>query len=290
MMKASTVRKYENSQSKVKHVSPTQDPSKQSSDEPEKEEKEEWEEKFVYVSNPSEKIGKLVTPDLTLEKQLSLVSPLSTSLFFEPVFETKDDEQEEYTGFTIALRDNQVKSLQLKRQDSLVNLQVVLDVATNAEEEKLDGSRVVIEAFSDARVGNIVELPTNPYCNPEEIWTGIELTVLKNDQEQKYVIMSRGLVRWITDTQQAGLCAQQSTESIGLEFWDVDNAAVVREKGKGPYVQLKIDEEHAVYLKAIKASAGELQRFMTDNYLPNTTEEEVTFNSNVFSESNLQEV
>jgi len=275
-MKASTLSKYESSKSEVKEVGPPKTPYQPSSDDTEN---GKLEEKLVDAL--SEKINKRM-----LEKEtLSPVPALnSDSLLWklEPDVEIKEHQLEEYTGFTVSLKDNAVASLRLKRQDSLRTLQEVLDVPTHAEDEKPNDSREVINFFSDARVGNVVPLPINPYSDPNKIWSGIELTVVKNDQAKKYVLKSSGLARWIIDEQEAGFRGTKSSESLFVSHWEVAVAEIVREKGKGPYVKLNIDKDHAVYLKPRKASDGELRRFMTDNYWPTpSTEEEVKLNCKV---------
>lgn len=279
MLKASTLSKYENSKSEEKDAGPPKEPYKQSSDESEN--AELGEKPFV---SSLEKINKLDIPNIISEEEtLNPVSALSNdSLRLEPDVEIKEHQREEYTGFTVAIRDNSAASLRLKRQDSLSTLKEVLDVPTNAEDEKLDDSRELINIFSHARVANVVHLPKDPYKDPDEVWSGIELAVFKNDQVKKYVVKSHGLARWIIDEQQAGFYASQSTESIDISYWEVDTAEIVREKGKGPYIKLNIDEEHAVYLKPRKAYDWELKKFKTDNYWPSpSTEEEVTLNSKV---------
>jgi len=272
MMKASTVSKYENSQSEAKDVGHLEELNKPS---PKDEvEKAVEEDKFVDVGSPSEKLNKLLLPDIKSDrapwKPISILS--NESLLPEPDAEAIEN-LEEYTGFTIAFKDNSVSSLRLKRQDSLKALEAILDVPKKAEDEKLDDSRQVIEVFSDARVGNVTKLPVNPYNRPEQIWTGLEVTVNKKDQIKKYVLLTRGLAKWIIDEEEAGLCALQSTDS-GMNYWKVDTAEIVREKGKGPYVKLNIDEEHAVCFKPQKASDEELKRFMTENFWSSASVEE----------------
>lgn len=264
MMKASAVSQYENSQSKAKDVGPSEELNKESSGDQIK--IEELEEKLVDVRHHSEKLNKLDIPDIKSEKKpfqpICLLSDEST-LLPEPEGDTKET-PEEYAGFTIAFKDKSVTSLRLKRQDSLKTLEAVLDVPKKAEDEKLNDSTEVIDVFSHARIGSVVELPTNPYSRPEEIWTGLEVTVMKKDQSKTYVLITRGLAKWIIDEQEAGLCTLQSTKSFN--YWEVDTAEVIREEGKGPYVKLNIDKEHYVCLIPRKASDGELKRFMTSNF------------------------
>jgi len=265
MIKASAVSQYENSQSKAKDVGPSEELNKESSGD--KIKNVELEEKFVDVSGPSEKLNKLGLPDINSErKPLKPITLLNNESLIlpEPDVEVKET-TEEYTGFTIAFKDKSVASLRLKRQDSLRTLQAVLDVQKKAEDEKREDSREVIEVLSHARVGNIVQLPTNPYSRPEEIWTGLEVNVLKKDQSKTYVLMTQGLAKWVIDEQEAGLCSLASTEST-VNYWEVETAEVVREKGKGPYVKLNIDKDRSVSLKPKKATEGELKRFMTGNF------------------------
>jgi len=269
MIKASAVSQYENSQSKAKDVVPSEELNKESSGD--KIKNVELEEKYVDVGSPSEKLKKMGLPDIRSERKserkpwrpMSLLSNESL-LLAEPDVEVKET-TEEYTGFTIAFKDKSVASLRLKRQDSLRTLKAVLDVPKKAEDEKREDSRELIEVLSHARVGHIVELPTNPYSKPEEIWTGLEVNVVKKDQSKTYVLMTQGLAKWVIDEQQAGLCTLASTEST-LNYWEVDTAEVVREKGKGPYVKLNIDKDRSVCLKPKKATDGQLKRFMTGNF------------------------
>jgi len=264
-MKASAVSQYENSQSKAKDVGPSEELNNEAS--VDKIKNVESEEKIDEVGSPSEKLNKLGLPDIRSErkplKPMSLLSNESL-LLPEPDVEIKET-MEEYTGFTIAFKDKSVASLRLKRQDSLRTLKTVLDVPKKAEDEKQEDSREVVEVLSHARVGNIVELPTNPYSRPEEIWTGLEVTVVRKDLNKTYVLMTQGLAKWVIDEQKAGLCTLSSTDSF-LNYWEVDTAEVVREKGKGPYVKLNIDKDHSVCLKPKKATDGELKRFMTGNF------------------------
>lgn len=263
MMKASAVSQYENSQSKAKDVRPSEELNKESSGD--KIQSEELEEKLVDVGNPSEKLNKLDIPDIKSDKKpfTPILLNDESTLLPEPDGDAKEA-QVEYTGFTIAFKDRSVTSLRLKRQDSLKTLEAVLDVPGKAEDEKLNDTTEVIDVFSHAHIGSIVELPTNPYSRPEEIWTGLEVTVIKKDQSKTYVLITRGLAKWIIDEEEAGLCTLQSTKSFN--YWDVDTAEVVREEGKGPYVKLNIDKDHYVCLIPKKASDGELKRFMTSNF------------------------
>lgn len=263
-MKASAVSQYENSQSKAKDVGPSEELNKETSGD--KIQIEELEEKQVSVgNNPSEKLNKLDLPDIKSDKKPFTPILLSneSTLLPEPDGEAKETPVE-YAGFTIAFKDKSVTSLRLKRQDSLKALEAVLDVPGKAEEEKLNDTTEVIDVFSHARICSIVELPTNPYSKPEEIWTGLEVTVMKKDQSKTYVLITRGLAKWIIDEEEAGLCTLQATKSFN--YWEVDTAEVIREEGKGPYVKLNIDKDHYVCLIPKKASDGELKRFMTSNF------------------------
>jgi len=283
-MKPSIVAKYEDSQSKEKDVdNPPEELNKLLFEA--KIENAELEEKNVDLG-PSEKFNKLDLPDMKSEVKPLIALPMVSKeslLLPEPVAADVWDNRREYTGFTIAFKDNAVPSLRLKRQESLSALKAVLDVPNKAEDEKRDDSREEIEVFSNARVGNVVHIPPNPYSEPEEVWTGLEVSVKKKDQAKRYMLMSRGLAKWVVDEQNdAGLLALQSIDS-GVNYWEIDTAEVVREGGKGPYVKLNIDKEHALCFYPIKASDEELKRFMTDNYWPspNTDDESIKFNSTV---------
>jgi len=283
-MKPSIVAKYEDSQSKEKDVdNPPEELNKLLFEA--KIENAELEEKNVDLG-PSEKFNKLDLPDMNSEKKPLIPEPMVSKeslLLPEPVAAEVKDNRGEYTGFTIAFKDDSVPLPSLKRQESLSALKAVLDVPNKAEDEKRDNSREEIELFSDARVGNFVHIPPNPYSKPEEVWTGLEVTVKKKDQAKRYMLMSRGLAKWVVDEpRDAGLLALQSIDS-GPRYWEIDTAEIVRERGTGPYVKLNIDKEHAVCFYPIKASDGQLKRFMTDNYWPSPTcdHESIKLNSKV---------
>jgi len=282
-MKPSTVSKYENSQSKAKDVGPPEALNTQSSGD----QKTNVLEETVHVASPFEKLNQLNFVEIESERKpaIKLYTQMSTEsvLLPEPDVEIKDD-REEYTGFTIAEKDRLNISLRLKRQESLKALKPVLDILRREKEEKLEDSRENIEVFSNAHISNVVRLPPNPYSNPEDIWCGLELTVVKKDETKSYVLMSHGLAKWIIEEPKYEFFPSPSSDSE-INYWEVNTAEIVRENGKGPYVKLNIDNENAVCLKPEKASDDEYKRFKTDNYQLSpsieTSKEEMKLNSNV---------
>jgi len=283
MMKPSTVSAYVNSESKAKEVA-AEALNKQSSG-------DKIKDTIVQVEGPLQKLTELnfdiksglkpAKPEAQMSTESLLREPPS-----EPEVEIKDN-LEEYSGFTIAYKDSSVVTLRLKRQESLSALKPLYDIPKKAEDEKLEESREVIEIFSNARVNYPTVLPPNPYSSPEHIWTGLEVTVKKKDEEKTYVIMSLGLAKWIIDEPKADKISVTSSAESGFNnYWNVETAEIVREKGKGPYVKLNIDKENAVCLKPKKASQAELKRFMTPHLGPAPTspsneDEEVGFSSKV---------
>lgn len=282
MINASTVSKVESSQSKAKHAEAL---NKQSSG-------DKINETFVHVESQLEKLNKLNFVDIkSRTKPANPVHQASTESLLlpeppSPEVEIKDS-REEYTGFTIAYKDSSVVLLKLRRQDSLRTLKAIVDIPKKAEDEKLEDSREVIDIFSDARIGTIVPLQPNPYSSPEQIWTGLEVSVMKNDEIKTYVLVTRGLAKWIIDEPKLGWCSVASDDSGLINPWNVATAEIVREKGKGPYLKLNIDKENAVCLKPKKASDQDLKRFMTplnfSEKSPSTdaTEEEVRLSPKV---------
>jgi len=239
------------------------------------------------VSSPSEKFNKLDLPDICTKSDSNPLVPLcmlsNESLIFsdEPVVvEVKEEiKMREYTGFTIAFKDESVPSLKLKRQESLRRLTPVLEVPKNAEDMKRNDCDEVIEVFSSALIGGETHIRPNPYSKPEEVWTGLEITVKKKDQSKRYVLMTHGLAKWIVQENiNLGLASLKSTDSE-MTFWEVDTAEIVRDEEKGPYVKLSIDNKNAVYFYPVKASDGELKRFMTENIVisPSVTSSHIDF-------------
>jgi len=278
-MQPSTVKRYENSQSKAKDVSSRVTLNTQSS----RDEKSDVLEEMVHVASPLDKLSELNFVEIESERkpERKLITQMSTEsiLLPEPDVEIKEY-REEYTGFTIARKDRLDISLRLKRQDSLKALKPVLDIPNKEEDEKLEDSREKIDIFSDAQI-NIGRLPTDPYSNREDIWCGLELTVVKEDETRYYVLVSRGLVTWIIEEPNQGLFASPSSDSE-VHFWKVNTAEIVRENGKGPYVKLNMDNETAVCLKPKKATEEEYKRFTTTSYqfspTLETSEEEMKLN------------
>jgi len=263
MIKPSTVSTYETSESKANDVA-AEVLNKQSSG-------DKIKDTGVHVESPLQKLNELNFVDIKLPtKPANLVAQTSTESLLpepgpEPQVEIKDN-REEYTGFTIAYKDTEGVTLRLKRQESLSALQALLDIPQKAEDEKRDYSREVIEIFSNARVCNKGEIEPNPYSNPEHIWTGLEITVLKKDEPKTYVLMSLGYAKWIVDEPKVDMLSVTSSADSGFNYWNVDTAEIVREEGKGPYVKLNIDNDNAVCLRPRKATREEMKRFMTPHW------------------------
>jgi len=251
MMKPSTVSTYVNSESKAKDVAAQAVNKPSSFKELNYVDIKPW----TNIPNP--------------ETQMSIESLLLPEPRIEPEVEIKDN-REEYTAFTIACKDSSMVTLRLKRQESLSALKALFDIPEKTEDEKKEDSREVIEIFSHARVSYTANLPPNPYSDLEQIWTGLELTVIKKDEEKTYVLMSLGLAEWIIEEPIVHELSATFSADSG-NYWNVDTAEIVREKGKGPYVKLNIDKENAVCLKPKKASHAELKRFMTPHLAPAQT-------------------
>jgi len=223
-------------------------------------------------SSTSSKLSDLNLPDIrgSSETLQPLCMLSNDSLIFEIMAEEKV-ENTEYTGFTIALKKESSGLLRLTRQESLRSLKPVkvvpktLEDVKNSEDMKIEDSEKIVE-FSGANVGRVVHIQPDPYSKPEDVWMGLEVTVSKNDVEKKYVLMTHGLGNWvIDDVNRADKLAIKDCDS-GETIWKVDTAEVVRDEAKGPFVRLNIDKDNSVAFYPLKASAGQIKRFMTEYY------------------------
>jgi len=162
-----------------------------------------------------------------------------------------------YTGFTIAIKEEteEPPRPRLARGPATENLKTLLVVDKDVEEAK---AIEPLDFFSKTEVLRATALEPDPYTKADTIWSGLEVVTRKGDEDVKYFLMSHGFGEWKV--------LDQSEESKDdSDGWMVDSAEIVREKEKGPYIRLSIDDEHSVFFYPIipDLQMSKMHRFIT---------------------------
>jgi len=162
-----------------------------------------------------------------------------------------------YTGFTIALKEEKEEpaKLRLSRGPTTENLKTLLVVERDDQKAK---EVEIIDFLSKTEVVRATALEPDPYAEANELWAGLEVITRKGDEDVKYCLMSHGYSEWKV-FEQSEECKDRS------DSWQVDSAEIVREKEKGPYIRLSIDEKHSVFFYPISPdlSLSRMHRFLT---------------------------
>jgi len=161
-----------------------------------------------------------------------------------------------YTGFTIMLKEEKVgpSRLRLERGPSAENLKTLKVV------EKDDVKAEEVEAldfFSKTEVVRTTALPPNPYADADKVVSGLEVDIKKGDKNLKYCLLSHGYGEWKV--------FDESKECKGnFDSFQVESAEIVREKEKGPYIRLRIDDDRSMFFYPKHLSLAGMYKFTTD--------------------------
>jgi len=164
----------------------------------------------------------------------------------------------DYTGFTIAIKEDkeEPRKLKLARAPVTENLKTLLVVDKDDQEAK---EVEPLDFFSKTEVLRATTLEPDPNSELNNVWSGLEVVTRKGNQEFKYCLKSHGFGEWkVWD---------QSAESKGdSNSWLVDAAEIVRVKEKGPYIRLSIDKEHSVFFYPIipDLPMARMHRYITE--------------------------
>jgi len=161
-----------------------------------------------------------------------------------------------YTGFTIALKEEKegLSHLRLERgpaAENLKTLKVVEKDDVNAKEVE------ALDFFSKTEVVRTTFLPPNPYAGADNVVTGLEVVIKKGDENLKYCLLSHGYGEWKVFDE-----SKECKENF--DSFQVESAEIVREKDKGPYIRLSIDDDRSMFFYPIHPSADGMHRFITE--------------------------
>jgi len=163
-----------------------------------------------------------------------------------------------YTGFTIALKEEKEgpSHLRLGRGPAAENLKTLKVV------EKDDVKAKEVEAldfFSKTEVVQTTALPPNPYAQVDKVECGLEVVIKKGDENLKYCFLSHGYGEWKVFDE-----SKECKENF--DSFQVESAEIVREKEKGPYIRLSIDDDRSMFFYPIhpSPSLGGMHRFETE--------------------------
>jgi len=162
-----------------------------------------------------------------------------------------------YTGFTIALKEEEKEApkLKLSRGSDTENLKTLLVVDKDDQKAK---EVEPLEFFSNTEVVRATTLEPDPYAEPDDLCVGLEVVTRKGNEDMKYCLMSHGYSEWkVFD--QSEECKDHS------DSWQVESAEIVRVKERGPYIRLSIDEDHSVFFYPVSPDLPlhRMHRFLT---------------------------